>query len=185
VTGVRRGSGTRGSAAVGSKAATWPVGEPRDQPPTWVAAHPLVRRPPPVRHPRRRCQGGRRRVLGLVMATGRDNAARPQCQPVQYRLQSATPLGIGSDSGCGCVRGRTDRPTAWRHASPALPGSKRRIDRLHGSRIYRASEKKRDGNCTAPSTSPHPSFQWRSSSFPHGKKKDEKLSDTLAHAATK
>lgn len=70
----------RGSRQQG--APTWPVGEPRDQPPTCVAAHPLVRRPPPVRHPRRRCQGGRRRVLGLEMATGRDNAARPQCQPV-------------------------------------------------------------------------------------------------------
>jgi hypothetical protein len=43
--------------------------------------------------------------------TGQRRAAAVPAR-VQYRLQSATPLGIGSDSGCGCVDGQQDRPTA-------------------------------------------------------------------------
>lgn len=185
VTGVRRGSGTRGSAAVGSKAATWPVGEPRDQPPTCVAAHPLVRRPPPVRHPRRHCQGGRRRVLGLEMATGRDNAARPQCQPVcstDYRAPRRSGL-VRTLVAVAWTDSRTGRPLGVMRARPCQ-------DRKDGSIAFTdlscVRKKKRDGNCTAPSTShpPAPTIHGGVAVFP-AVKKDEKLSGTLAHAATK
>lgn len=152
------------------------------RPATYLCCRPSSRAPaaaspsPSATLPRRKETGS---GIGDGDGTGQRRAAAVPAR-VQYRLQSATPLGIG----CGCVRGRTDRPTAWRHAMRARPCQDRKDGSIAFTDLSCVRKKKRDGNCTDPSTSPT-TIQWRSRNFPRGKKKDEKLSDTLAHAATK